>query len=234
MSKTSAGILGVFSVICSAILVFGASRIALDFQSMQRSVVVKGLSQKEVAADVMILPILFSRASNDVGELYRQLEEDKKAILAFLQKKGISLEDVSINAPTINDKIGSLYGGEQRVVYRYAGSGNLLVYTRDIERGRKALEDLGELNESGILIKIEEYNTEYLYTKLNDIKPQMIEEATLNAREAAMKFASDSQSKLGKIKRASQGQFSIAPRDKSTPHIKTIRVVSTIEYYLKD
>ena len=234
MSKTSAGILGVFSVICSAILVFGASKIALDFQSMQRSVVVKGLSQKEVAAEVMILPINFNRASNDVGELYRQLESDKMAILEFLEKRGIASEDISVNAPSITDKIANRYGGEERVAYRYAGSGNLLVYTRDIERGRKALEELGELNEAGVLIRIEEYNTEYLYTKLNDIKPQMIEEATINAREAAMKFASDSQSKLGKIKRASQGQFSIESRDRSTPHIKTIRVVSTIEYYLKD
>ncbi|MDE7216909.1 MAG: hypothetical protein K2N20_02305, partial [Helicobacter sp.] len=118
MSKTSAGILGVFSVICSAILVFGASKIALDFQSMQRSVVVKGLSQKEVAADVMILPINFNRASNDVGELYRQLESDKMAILEFLQKRGIANEDISVNAPSITDKIANRYGGEERVAYR--------------------------------------------------------------------------------------------------------------------
>ena len=76
--------------------------------------------------------------------------------------------------------------------------------------------------------------TEYLFTRLNDVKPEMIEEATTKAREVAEKFAQDSQSKLGKIKRASQGQFSINDRDRQNPHIKKIRVVSTVEYYLSD
>jgi uncharacterized protein len=62
----------------------------------------------------------------------------------------------------------------------------------------------------------------------------MVEEATTKAREVAEKFAKDSKSKLGKIKKASQGQFSINNRDKNNPHIKKIRVVSTVEYYLSD
>ena len=79
-----------------------------------------------------------------------------------------------------------------------------------------------------------EYKTEYSFTKLNDIKPEMIEEATKNAREAAEKFAQDSDSKLGKIKKASQGQFSISDRDSNTPYIKSVRVVSSIDYFLND
>ena len=78
------------------------------------------------------------------------------------------------------------------------------------------------------------YNTVYSFTGLNDIKPQMIEEATRNARAAAMKFAQDSGSKLGKIKNASQGQFTISDRDENTPYIKNVRVVTTVNYYLKD
>ncbi|KDA36903.1 hypothetical protein N218_04765, partial [Campylobacter jejuni K5] len=95
-------------------------------------------------------------------------------------------------------------------------------------------ENISSLAKFGIVTKIDDYDIEYLYTKLNKIKPQMIEEATLNARNSAIKFAQDSNSSLGKIKKASQGQFSISNRDKNTPYIKTIRVVSTIEYYLKD
>ena len=76
--------------------------------------------------------------------------------------------------------------------------------------------------------------TEYLFTGLNALKPAMIEEATRNAREVADKFADDSESVLGKIKSARQGQFSISDRDSNTPHIKKVRVVSTIEYYLSD
>ena len=75
---------------------------------------------------------------------------------------------------------------------------------------------------------------EYLFSRLNEVKPEMIEEATRNAREVASKFAEDSNSRLGKIRQASQGQFSIEPRDTNNPHIKKVRVVSTVEYYLAD
>jgi hypothetical protein len=98
------------------------------------------------------------------------------------------------------------------------------------------MNDLAELGKSGIAISGQDYETrtEFLFTNLNEIKPIMIEEATRNAREVAEKFAKDSGSKLGKIKKASQGQFSITDRDSNTPHIKKVRVVSTIEYYLSD
>ena len=93
-----------------------------------------------------------------------------------------------------------------------------------------------ELMAKGIAIVAGDYNYQTLYefTELNKIKPDMVADATKNARKAADKFAEDSQSKLGKIKSASQGQFSIEDRDQYTPYIKKVRVVSTIEYYLKD
>jgi hypothetical protein len=93
-----------------------------------------------------------------------------------------------------------------------------------------------ELLNTGVALSAGEYQyvTQYFFTGLNEIKPQMIEEATRNARASAEKFARDSGSKLGKIKTANQGQFTISDRDANTPHIKTVRVVSTIEYMLKD
>ena len=93
-----------------------------------------------------------------------------------------------------------------------------------------------ELVKEGIAISGQDYKnkTEFLFTDLNKIKPAMIEEATKNAREVARKFAKDSGSRLGKIKNASQGQFSINDRDTSTQYIKKVRVVSTIKYYLSD
>jgi hypothetical protein len=74
----------------------------------------------------------------------------------------------------------------------------------------------------------------YEFTGLNNIKPQMIENATKNARAAAEKFAKDSESKLGKIRNASQGVFSIDYRDENTPHIKKVRVVTTVDFALED
>ena len=75
---------------------------------------------------------------------------------------------------------------------------------------------------------------EFQYEGLNDIKPQMIEEATRNAREAAEKFAKDSDSRLGKIRTANQGTFTIENRDSNTPYIKKVRVVTSVTYYLKN
>jgi hypothetical protein len=110
------------------------------------------------------------------------------------------------------------------------------VYSKNIETVRSVMGSLSQLGKQGIVITGGNYNaqTDYIFTRLNDVKPEMIEEATKKAREVAEKFAFDSHSSLGKIKRASQGQFSISARDKNNPHIKKIRVVSTVEYYLSD
>ena len=234
MSKTSAIILGIFFVICSAIVSFGVSKAIVDIKSKERSVVVKGLSEREVLADVMIFPINFTRASSDLNVLYQELENDSKRIIEFLQKIGIQAQEIRIEAPRITDKVGSAYGESQSIVYRYSGEGRVLVYTNKIDLGRKALEKLTELGKEGIVVRVEDYEIEYLYTKLNEVKPEMVDEATFNAREVAQQFAQDSQSTLGKIKKASQGQFSVLNRDRNTSHIKKVRVVSTIEYYLKD
>jgi hypothetical protein len=95
---------------------------------------------------------------------------------------------------------------------------------------------LSQLGASGIAIAGADYQNqvEFLFSRLNDIKPEMVQEATAKARQVALEFARDSNSQLGKIRKASQGQFSIEPRDKNNPHLKQIRVVSTIEYYLTD
>lgn len=221
-------------VLASLILAFGFNKALNDFKTLERSVSVKGLSQKDVEADTLIFPIKFTRSNNNLTNLYEDLEKDKQNILRFLQAQGVRADEISYNAPNIIDKLSDPYRNDNIVNFRYVGTGNLLIYTKNVKLGKSILEKISTLGKEGIVIKIENYEIEYLYTKLNEIKPQMIEEATLNARNAAIKFAQDSNSHLGKIKKASQGQFSISNRDKNTPYIKTIRVVSTIEYYLKD
>jgi len=110
------------------------------------------------------------------------------------------------------------------------------VYSHNVALVRSLMNRLGELGKQGIAFGGDDYQNqvEYLFTRLNEVKPEMIQEATTKAREVALKFAQDSKSQLGKIKRASQGSFSISPRDKNNPHIKKVRVVSTVEYYLAD
>jgi hypothetical protein len=101
---------------------------------------------------------------------------------------------------------------------------------------KTAAEKAGELIGKGIVLVGENYGrtTEFLFTGLNDIKPAMIQEATKNAHTAAEQFAKDSGSKVGKIKNASQGLFTITDRDMNTPDKKNVRVVTTVEYYLND
>ena len=114
----------------------------------------------------------------------------------------------------------------------------MTVYSDKVEAVRTAMSNVVELGKKGIVIGEGGYSNQggnqFIFTGLSDLKPDMIEEATKNARSVAEKFAADSNSKLGKIKAARQGQFSIANRDATTPHIKSVRVVSTIEYYLSD
>ncbi|MBK1963552.1 SIMPL domain-containing protein [Campylobacter novaezeelandiae] len=232
--KLSTFFISLAIVLASLILAFGFNKALNDFKTLERSVSVKGLSQKDVEADTLIFPIKFTRSNNNLTNLYEDLEKDKQNILRFLQAQGVRADEISYNAPNIIDKLSDPYRNDNIVSFRYVGTGNLLIYTKNVKLGKSILEKISTLGKEGIVIKIENYEIEYLYTKLNEIKPQMIEEATLNARNAAIKFAQDSNSHLGKIKKASQGQFSISNRDKNTPYIKTIRVVSTIEYYLKD
>ena len=141
-----------------------------------------------------------------------------------------------VSVPAIVDHQAQGYSPENARQFRYSGTSTLTVYSLNVEQVRAAMRNLVDLGKRGIAIAGEDYGsrTEFLFTHLNDLKPAMIEEATRNAREVAVKFAQDSSSVLGKIRTASQGQFSIEDRDSNTPHIKKVRVVSTVEYYLSD
>lgn len=101
---------------------------------------------------------------------------------------------------------------------------------------RKLMNEQAALLQKGVAIVSGDYqyNSEFLFTKLNELKPQMIEEATKNARVAAEQFAKDSDSELGKILNATQGQFSIEDRDANTPYLKKVRVVTSVTYSLED
>jgi hypothetical protein len=138
--------------------------------------------------------------------------------------------------PTVLDKQAQGYARDSEVAYRSSGSSVITVYTGRVDLVRATMKEAVELGKAGIAIVGQDYQTrtEFLFTRLNDIKPAMIEEATRKAKEVAEKFAGHSNSTLGKIKKARQGQFSITDRDSNTPYIKKVRVVSTIEYYLSD
>ena len=206
------------------------------FAAKDRTVTVKGLAEMEVQADKVIWPLVYKNLGNDLNKLYDDIKQNNQTIIQFLKEQGIDEKEISINAPEIIDMKAERYSGDRDTPYRYNVTSVITVNSNKTELVRKLISEQGELLKRGIAITSGDYryNVVYEYTSLNKIKPQMIEEATRNAREAAEKFAKDSESRLGKIKQASQGQFSISDRDPNTPYIKNVRVVTTIDYLLED
>lgn len=208
---------------------------AIKFREYERVVSVKGLSERELPADVAVWPIRFASAGNDLGQLYSAMETNAQQISAFLVSAGFEPTEITVGPPAVTDRLAQEYGSNERVQLRYIATQTVTVYSGKIDKVRSSQRAMGELGKKGIAFTGGDYQqTQYLFTKLNDVKPAMIEEATRKAREVAEKFAADSSSKLGKIKGANQGQFSVEDRDSNTPYIKRVRVVSTVDYYLSD
>jgi hypothetical protein len=155
--------------------------------------------------------------------------------VAFLKANGIADSEVTIAAPEVTDALASEYANEDRRS-RYYVTSVVVVTSSKVQKVSELISRQSELLKRGIAIVANGYNyrTQYEYTDLNKIKPEMIAEATANAREAAVKFAEDSGSDIGKISSAQQGQFSIEDRDNFTPQIKTVRVVTTLTYYIDE
>lgn len=236
MSKGAAAIIGICGLVGLLGLGYFLKTAALEYKQFERSVTVKGLSEREYPADIVIWPIQFAFAENDLGKLYSLVDSSTAKIKGFLEEKGIDVSEITLGSPAITDKSAQQYGSDNNAKFRYTAVQTITVYSKDVDKVRSVMGSLSDLGKEGIVFTGDNYQAqvEYIFTQLNDVKPAMIEEATNKAREVAEKFASDSHSRLGKIKQASQGQFSIMDRDKNNPHIKSVRVVSTVEYYLAD
>lgn len=222
------------SVIGFAIIVMGfALRSGIvAYKDMDRSVTVKGLAEREVNADKVTWPLVYKELGNDPAEMYDLLTQKNKKVLTFLKSAGIKESDISVNPPVISDRQADNYSNEI-MNYRYKATSVITVTSTEVDKVRTLMRRQSELMKQGIALVSEEYggnSVVYEFTGLNKVKPDMIEEATKNARKTAQKFADDSGSSLGEIRNAQQGQFSIEDRDANTPYIKRLRVVNTVEY----
>ncbi len=206
------------------------------FADRDRNVVVKGLSEREVMADKVIWPLAYRLAGNDLRSLYSEIERSNAVILEFLTSNGIPEDEIAVSPASVTDIQAERYGYNNEDPYRYKAVSVVTVASGKIDLVRSLMTRQGELLKKGVVIAGDDYQfqTVFSFNGLNDIKPEMVAEATKNARATAQKFAEDSGSRIGKIRSASQGQFSITDRDQNTPHIKVVRVVTTIEYSLKD
>ena len=196
-----------------------------------REVTVRGLAEREVPADLVTWPITYSLAGNDLQTIYDNVSSNNAIIVKFLTSNGISTDEISVNPPDTYDAASNRYSSDS-FKFKYAINCTVTVTTKKVDKVRELLNRQSELLKQGIAFSNSYIN--YQFTGLNSIKPEMIGQATRAAREAAAQFAADSDSRVGKIKTASQGQFSIEDSDDSTPYVKKVRVVSTIVYYLGD
>ena len=229
-------------IISAAILALGMMALGLfikggidNYANKDRKVNVKGLSEREVAADKVTWPIVSKEQGDDLPELYNRIAMKQQKIKQFLIKSGIQSNEISINPPEITDAKADQYASTKKE-FRYYATLVITVTSRKVDLVRSIIARQGELLKQGIAIVANEYdnNTEYEYVSFKAMKPQMMQDAIANAETTAQQFAKNSHSKLDKIVSADQGQFSIDDRDSNTPYIKKVRVVTTVTYSLKD
>lgn len=225
-----------FKVIAAALIAVGifAAGLALrsgivKFKSMERMVTVKGLAEREVPADKVIWRVSFNSAGNDMGSLYAQVEGINEALKKYLTDNGLEESEIFFASPSLTNR-EAYSSAENRPMYKYSIYSSVTISSKKVDIIRNLVSKIvTDFVKKGVII--DEWAT-YDFVGLNEIKPQMIEEATKNARASGQKFAEDSQSRLGKIKTANQGQFSVEDLDDTTPYIKKVRVVTTVVYYL--
>ena len=232
-------------VLAAGILLAGwlIGRGLMAWRTADRYVTVKGFSEREVRADTALWPIRFVSTNDNLGRAQAGIKKSKDIILSFVEKHGIDPKTVEIQKFEVTDILANPYRSTGTIQSRYIISQILMVRSKDPVKVIAASQAIGDLVDAGVILSANpgmESTPSYLYTGLNTLKPEMIAEATANARLAAEQFAKDSGSRVGGIRKASQGVFEILPRDR-TPGVmewmqpqKTVRVVSTIEYYLQD
>jgi hypothetical protein len=211
-------------------------------RAADRYVTVKGVSEREVEADIAFWPLRFVSTDDDLGRAQNKIKESKEQILEFLARHQIDPATAELQNLEVNDLLANPYRSGP-TESRYIIAQTLMVRSDDPVAIHEAGQYIDELVDAGVILSSRGGPIDrpsFLFTRLSDLKPDMIAEATAKARRAAEQFATDSGSRIGKIRRANQGVFQILPRDRASGIAegdqlhKTVRVVSTVEYYLKD
>ncbi|MBP5526865.1 MAG: SIMPL domain-containing protein [Bacteroidales bacterium] len=219
------------TAIVLAAVVLGISMVftVRTLKSFDDTVKVRGLCEREVPADRVVLRVHYSLQDNDLAALRSSMDAADQTVIALLKKAGFSDEEIKYTSANFNDRYDSYYSSNIR--FRYSANQSINVFTSKMEEVSEIQNKLdAELLKHDI---ISNTYASYEYNGLNDIKPSMIAESLENARVAADEFAKNSHSKIGKMRTASQGYFEVEDLDENTPQVKKVRVVTTVEYYLK-
>ena len=200
-----------------------------------RAVTVRGLAERDVTANLATWTLNFSAQGTELGSVQTEIDRDARTVSEFFRASGFPSEAISDGGGSVNQYFDSNRGENNVTINR-----RVQLRTNDVARARRAYGRQFNLIRGGVAIQ-EGSGIQYVFTRLNDIKPEMIAQATRNARESAEQFARDSGTAVGGIRSATQGYFSIGPRDgdateegyggRDSPFQK-VRVVTTIEFYL--
>lgn len=199
----------------------------------ERYVTVKGLSEREVEADRAWFAIRTNIGSNSVSDMRRLIQEQENAIIDYLKSQGFSAGEYKV------DNVNIYQNNYQGANYLYSADLRVSAASDDVNKIEKASSNVTVLIGKGVLISGDQWSNgpKYFFTKFSDVKTEMIAEATQEAEKAAKEFAVNSNSKVGKIRRANQGVVQIIPSDRSNENEeffkrKVIRVVSTLDFFL--
>ncbi|MFC3053041.1 SIMPL domain-containing protein [Kordiimonas pumila] len=213
----------------------------IESRADERYVTVKGLAETQVRADRAVWAITFIAANDVLQEARNKLTNERDAVFKFLDTYSISKSDTEMQSLRVVDQLARTYNNGP-VANRYLIQQTILVRSNDIDAVANAAQNVGDMLDAGVLIgNLDGYGEStphYLFTKLNDIKPSMIAEATANARVAAQQFAHDAGTTINGIRKANQGNFQILPAEDAPGLIeanqihKKVRVVTTLEYIL--
>ena len=229
-------ILGISFIIGMAVCALIAGHTLRSVKRMEEFVSVKGLSEREVPADLAIWPVTFTVSENDLTQLQDLIQTARKTVYQFLTESGFEQTEISNAPPQINDAQNT--SGDVNVSkrpFRYQANITVLLRSAKVPKVKSAMETCDKLVQQGIALSGGDYSNkpQFLFTSLNQIKPDMIQEANRNARKAAERFAADSNSPVGAVRHAIQGPFEINDLDSSSPDRKIVRVVTTVDFYLQ-
>ena len=233
----------IFSSIILSLGIIGASFLLgksfENYQNFGRYVDVKGLDEKIVKSNMATWNLSFTSANNDLKKIYSEISSSQNAIIKFLIEQGFTENEIQKQTISINDIKANAYSTSNFNAPRYSANSGITLTTNKVDLVSLVIQKTGTLVESGVVIN--NSNVRYNYTDLNSIKPEMLTRATASAREAADTFAKNSNSSVGKIRKASQGSFSITSVN-SNPNdvygdegsiMKKVRVVTSIEFFIK-
>ncbi len=205
-----------------------------------RTVVVKGFSERLVKADIGFLPVRFNALGAELESARSALERSEQAVLGYLKAKGFSADDWEVQNIKVEDRLTAYNSSGAPRANRFVLTEDIVVRSKDVDKLVAASRNISDLLKDGVVLTSDQYNSgaSFVFTGLNDLKPEMLTQATKRARAAAEQFARESGAKVGAIFSANQGLFTIGPainipNERSDKQVeKKVRVVTTITYFL--